>query len=201
MTPPAESTRNTLDLAVDSQLVHDLRGDVRTLGVWEQTRAKIPRLVPAIRFHVVEDETGLFAQRMHAEVSGSSTNMPARIEPALPRALTTVCGFGWQLHASRYNRTMPITLSSHERARLKALAHSLEPAVRIGHAGVTPELVAEVDCALTAHGLLKVSIAGHDRDDRRALGDALAERVDGTPVHRVGKINPLAPAPLESPVR
>jgi hypothetical protein len=26
------------------------------------------------------------------------------------------------------------------------------------------------------------------RDERRALGDALAERVDGTPVHRVGKI-------------
>ena len=83
---------------------------------------------------------------------------------------------------------MPVTLSSRERARLKALAHSLEPAVRIGHAGVTPGLVAEVDRALTAHGLIKVSIAVDDRDDRRALGDAVAERVDGTPVHRVGKI-------------
>jgi RNA-binding protein len=83
---------------------------------------------------------------------------------------------------------MSATLSSHERARLKAFVHSLEPAVRIGHAGVTPELVAEVDRALTAHGLIKVSIAVDDRDDRRALGDALAERVDGTPVHRVGKI-------------
>jgi RNA-binding protein len=83
---------------------------------------------------------------------------------------------------------MPLTLSSRERARLKATAHALEPAVRIGHAGVTPELVAEVDRALTAHDLIKVSIAVDDRDDRHALGDDLAERVNGTAVHRVGKI-------------
>jgi RNA-binding protein len=83
---------------------------------------------------------------------------------------------------------VPATLSSKERAHLKARAHSLEPAVRIGHARVTPEVLAEVDRALTAHELIKVSIAVEDRDDRRALGDLLAERVDGTAVHRVGKI-------------
>lgn len=83
---------------------------------------------------------------------------------------------------------MPSTLSSQERAHLKARAHALEPAVRIGHAGLTPEVLAEVDRALTAHELIKVSIAVHDRDDRRALGDALAEGVDGTAVHRIGKI-------------
>jgi putative YhbY family RNA-binding protein len=93
-----------------------------------------------------------------------------------------------EIHADRYNQDVPATLSSQERARLKARAHSLEPVVRMGHAGITPELVAEVDRALTAHGLIKVGIAVDDRDDRRALGDALAERVDGTPVHRVGKV-------------
>ena len=83
---------------------------------------------------------------------------------------------------------MPGTLSSSERAQLKARAHALEPVVRIGRGGVTPELAAEVDRALAAHGLIKVSIAVDDRDDRRALGDTLAEQVDATPVHRVGKI-------------
>jgi putative YhbY family RNA-binding protein len=83
---------------------------------------------------------------------------------------------------------MPATLSSKERVRLKARAHSLEAVVRIGNAGVTPEVAAEVDRALTAHGLIKVSISVDDRADRHALGEALAERVDGTPVHRVGKI-------------
>jgi RNA-binding protein len=83
---------------------------------------------------------------------------------------------------------VPITLSSQERARLKARAHSLEPVVRMGNAGITPTLAAEVNRALTAHQLIKVSIAVDDRDERRALGDALAERVDAAAVHRVGKI-------------
>jgi RNA-binding protein len=83
---------------------------------------------------------------------------------------------------------MPATLSSRERALLKARAHSLEPVVRLGQAGITPELVAEVDRALSAHELIKVSIATADREERVRLGDALAERVDAAPVHRVGKI-------------
>ena len=83
---------------------------------------------------------------------------------------------------------MPSTLSSRDRARLKARAHALEPVVRIGQARVTPELTAEVDRALTAHELIKVSIAVEDREERRALGDELAGRVDATPVHRVGRI-------------
>lgn len=83
---------------------------------------------------------------------------------------------------------MAVTLSSRERAQLKARAHALDPVVRIGHAGVTREVAAEVDRALTAHELIKVSIAVEDRDDRRALGEALADRVGGTPVHRVGKV-------------
>jgi len=83
---------------------------------------------------------------------------------------------------------MAATLSSRERAQLKARAHALNPVVRIGHAGVTPELAAEVDRALTAHEVIKVSIAVEDRAERHALGEALAERVDAAPVHRVGKI-------------
>lgn len=83
---------------------------------------------------------------------------------------------------------MPATLSSRERAHLKARAHALEPFVRIGHAGVTAELVEEVDRALAAHELIKVTIAVQDRQERAALGDALAERVDAAPVHRIGKI-------------
>ena len=83
---------------------------------------------------------------------------------------------------------MAAPLSSRERARLKARAHALDPVVRIGHAGVTPELVGEADRALSAHELIKVSIAAADREERVALGDELAERVDAAPVHRVGKI-------------
>jgi RNA-binding protein len=83
---------------------------------------------------------------------------------------------------------MTDTIPSRERAKLKARAHSLTPAVRIGQAGLTASVIAEVDRALAALELIKVSIAVDDRDERRACGDALAERVGATAVHRVGKI-------------
>jgi RNA-binding protein len=45
-----------------------------------------------------------------------------------------------------------------------------------------------VDRALTAHELIKVTVGVEDREERAALGDTLAERVDAAPVHRIGKI-------------
>jgi RNA-binding protein len=83
---------------------------------------------------------------------------------------------------------MPPPLSSRDRARLKARAHALAPVVRIGHAGLTEELAAETERALAAHELIKVSVAAADRDERVAVGDALAARVDAVAVHRVGKV-------------
>ena len=82
---------------------------------------------------------------------------------------------------------MPTTLTPRERAHLKARAHALEPVVHAGSAGVTDALVAEVDRALTAHELIKVKIAA-DRGERVSIGDALCQRTDATPVHRVGKV-------------
>jgi len=89
---------------------------------------------------------------------------------------------------SRYNRRMPSPLSSRERAALKARAHALAPVVRIGQAGATPKVVAEVERALAAHELIKVSVAIDDREERRAVGAALAEQLGASPVHRVGKV-------------
>ena len=94
---------------------------------------------------------------------------------------------------------MAATLSPKERTHLKGRAHALEPVVRIGHAGLTPEVLAEVDRALTAHELIKVSIGIDDREERRAMGESLAGRMDAAPVHRVGKVLILWRArPLEA---
>ena len=82
---------------------------------------------------------------------------------------------------------MPSALTSRDRARLKARAHALEPVVRIGQSGLTPQVVAEVERALAAHELIKVSIDA-ERDERHSLGDDLAGQVDGAVVHRVGKV-------------
>ena len=93
---------------------------------------------------------------------------------------------------------MAPTLTTKERAHLKARAHALEPVVHVGGAGITDRLVAEIDRALTAHELIKVKIATDDRDERVALGDDLCARTGATAVHRVGKVLILwRPSPLK----
>jgi RNA-binding protein len=98
-----------------------------------------------------------------------------------------------------YNHSMPTPLTTRERAHLKARAHALEPVVHVGHAGVTPELIAETDRALTAHELIKVRITGDDRAVRHSVGDELAAETDASVVHRVGKVLILwRPRPQEA---
>jgi RNA-binding protein len=91
-----------------------------------------------------------------------------------------------------------VTLTNRERAHLKAKAHALEPFVHVGGAGLTDAVVAEVEKALTAHELIKVKIAGDDREQRVAVGEAICARTGAAAVHRVGKVLILwRPRPLE----
>jgi putative YhbY family RNA-binding protein len=83
---------------------------------------------------------------------------------------------------------MPITLTPSQRARLKARAHALEPVVHVGQAGVSDTVVTEVDRSLTAHGLIKVRLAGADRDTRDELAQTLSDRTDATVVQQVGRV-------------
>lgn len=83
---------------------------------------------------------------------------------------------------------MPLPLTPRERAHLKGRAHGLEPVVVVGHAGATPDVVAEVARALAAHELIKVRVAGSDREARVAIGDEIAAQTDAAIVQRVGKV-------------
>lgn len=96
---------------------------------------------------------------------------------------------------------MAVTLTSRERAHLKARAHALEPIVHIGHGGVTDAVIAEIERSLVAHELIKVRAGGPDRDERKAFFAAVCARTGATSVQTVGKVmvlwrpNPDAPAP------
>ncbi len=93
---------------------------------------------------------------------------------------------------------MPVTLTAKDRAHLKAVAHALEPVVSIGHGGVTDAVVAEVERALTAHGLIKVKAGAADRQARAAIYDTLCTRTNAAPVQSVGKVMVLwRPTPQE----
>lgn len=96
---------------------------------------------------------------------------------------------------------MPIVLRPRQRAHLKARAHALEPVVQIGQGGASDRVVAEVGRALTAHGLIKVKLAG-DRDERDALAGVLSQRTDASIVQQVGRIVVLwRPRPDDAPLK
>jgi len=79
-------------------------------------------------------------------------------------------------------------LTAAQRKALKARAHKLEPVVLIGAKGLTEEVVAEIDRALTAHELIKVRAAGLERDVRDETLSVICERTGAQAVQRVGKV-------------
>jgi RNA-binding protein len=83
---------------------------------------------------------------------------------------------------------MAETLTPRQRARLKAQAHALEPVVQIGQSGASDAVIAEVDRALTAHGLIKVKLAGADREARDTLAGTLCARTGAAAVQQVGRV-------------
>lgn len=88
-------------------------------------------------------------------------------------------------------------LTTRERAALKARAHALEPVVRVGHAGVTDAVVADIDRALEAHELIKVKIGEGDRDERASHAATIGARTGAAVVQRVGRVVILwRPLPL-----
>ena len=79
-------------------------------------------------------------------------------------------------------------LSSADRKELKARAHSLEPVVIIGAKGLTDEVVAEIDRALTTHQLIKVRGPTIERAYREKVFKDICDRTGAAAVQQVGKV-------------
>jgi RNA-binding protein len=79
-------------------------------------------------------------------------------------------------------------LTPRERRELKARAHHLDPVVMIGDAGLTPDVMREIDANLKAHGLIKVRVLGDDRQARTDLVAAVCEQTGAAAVQQIGKI-------------
>lgn len=97
---------------------------------------------------------------------------------------------------------MSIDLSARQRALLKARAHALEPVVQIGQAGASEGVLAEIERALTAHGLIKVRLAGADRASREELSDRVCAHTGAAAVQQVGRVLVLwRPRPDDEPLK
>ncbi|WP_018974279.1 ribosome assembly RNA-binding protein YhbY [Rudaea cellulosilytica] len=71
---------------------------------------------------------------------------------------------------------------------LRGLAHDLNPVILVGNKGITPALIKEFDAALDQHELVKVKIAGDDRQARKQQIDELAGQGGAEVVQRIGHV-------------
>jgi RNA-binding protein len=79
-------------------------------------------------------------------------------------------------------------LNSADRKALKPKAHKLEPVVQIGSKGLTDEVIAEIERALSAHELIKVRAAGLQRRARDEALDSICRKTGAQEVQQVGKV-------------
>jgi RNA-binding protein len=81
------------------------------------------------------------------------------------------------------------SLTGAQKTRLRSLGQTLDPALKIGQAGVTPAVVAELNRLLAAHELVKVRFLGVDRDVRATL---TAELIAQAPCLHPGSVGAIA---------
>ena len=79
-------------------------------------------------------------------------------------------------------------LTIQERKRLRQIGHALNPVVMLGAQGLTAAVIEETQRALNDHELIKVKIAGEDREARAEAIEALLEATDAEAVQKIGKI-------------
>jgi RNA-binding protein len=79
-------------------------------------------------------------------------------------------------------------VDSRLRQTLKARAHALKPVVLTGQAGLSESVLAEIDRALDDHELIKVRIAGGDRDSKAEMASQASSSLRADVVQIVGHI-------------
>lgn len=83
---------------------------------------------------------------------------------------------------------MSMTLSTKQKQFLKGLAHHLNPVVMLGGNGLTEGVLAEIDNALSHHELIKVKVAGADRETKQLIIDAILRETQSAAVQTIGHI-------------
>lgn len=80
-----------------------------------------------------------------------------------------------------------MTLSSKERAELRARAHHLSVTVHVGHQGATETLRQSLDDALRAAELVKIQFAKSSPETPKQAANALAASVGAEVVQAIGR--------------
>ena len=77
-------------------------------------------------------------------------------------------------------------MTSKQRAYLRGLANTLQPILQVGKAGISDNLVKQIDDALEARELIKISVLETAPDDVKNLGEEIARATNSICVQTIG---------------
>ena len=78
-------------------------------------------------------------------------------------------------------------MTSKQRAQLRSMANPLQPLYQIGKAGVTPAVTEQLDAALEARELIKITVLETAPESPKDTIETLAARLHAEPVQCIGK--------------
>jgi len=70
---------------------------------------------------------------------------------------------------------------------LVSLAHNLKPVIMVGQNGVTDNVLQELNSALSFHELVKIKIAGEDKESRAQMIEQLIKSSSAEVAQKIGK--------------
>lgn len=77
-------------------------------------------------------------------------------------------------------------LSSKQRAYLRGLANTIQPIFQIGKGGVTDIMVSEIDAAINARELIKITVLNNSMVDIKEVSAEIAEKLNADVVQVIG---------------
>lgn len=81
-----------------------------------------------------------------------------------------------------------MSISEAQRRHLKKLAHHLKPVVIVGNAGLSENVIHEIDEALEHHELIKVRINASDKKERETLIEIISSKTGSAWVVSIGHV-------------
>ena len=83
---------------------------------------------------------------------------------------------------------MMLSVTPAQRRFLRAQAHSLNPVVMVGYAGLTEAVVKETERSIASHELIKIKSHSRDKAERDGQMTEICETLGAAPVQHIGKI-------------
>ena len=81
-----------------------------------------------------------------------------------------------------------MSISDSQRRHLRKLAHHLKPVVIIGNAGLTENVITEIDNSLAHHELIKVKINTADKTEKQTIINKISAQTTADWILSIGHI-------------